>query len=45
MRAPAERVTLAREGESQAQWKIEDSLRKRRKKRKRLVRKKATLRL
>ena len=46
MRAPAARVTLAREDESQAQWKkIEDSLRKKRKKRKRLVRKKATLRL
>ena len=50
LRAPPVRVVSAGEGENQAQWKkvyvlrnkIEDSLRK---KRKRLVRKKATLRL
>ena len=51
MRAPPARVASAGEGENQAQWKkiyvlkkkIEDSLR-RRKKMKRLVRKKTTLR-
>ena len=46
LRAPSAGVTLAREGESQAQWKkIEDSLRKKRKKRKRLVGRRAALRL
>ena len=45
MRAPPVRLVSAGEDENQAQQKNEDSLRKRRKKRKRLVGRKATLRL
>ena len=45
MRSPAARVTPAGEGEGQTQQKNEDSLRRRRKKIKRLVKKKATIRL